>query len=303
MKIDLQIGRYGIRLQEAENCVCLDWPLEPFVPFLTQANDQPDIDFTVKVVNHLPEMTHGQLIFDASHGLWKLYEAESGCLLESPNTHTLEPYSRALISRDFSRIEVWVRQHEALWEQRVAWEPLKIINPIVEVCLTTKLAREGGLLLHAAGVLTEHSGWVFSGPSGAGKSTLSDWFAARGACVVSDERLILRKVAGEILICGTPWPGTGRQAKNRSGLLTALYCIRHGEGAHALRRLPARDAHLFVLRQCFLPHWDRAAMSRTLAFLDELIERIGGFELAFAKNPDIVGYLEEQRLGRTLAPS
>ena len=44
-------------------------------------------------------------------------------------------------------------------------------------------------------------------------------------------------------------------------------------------------------------------MSRTLAFLDEVIERIGGFELAFAKNPDIVGYLEEQRLGRTLVPS
>ena len=303
MKIDLQIGRYGIRLQEAENCVCLDWPLEPFVPFLTQANDQPDIDFTVKVVNHLPEMTHGQLIFDASHGLWKLYEAESGFLLESPNTHTLEPYSRALISRDFSRIEVWVRQQEALWEHRVAWEPLKIINPLVEVCLTTKLAREGGLLLHAAGVLMGHSGWVFTGPSGAGKSTLSDWFATRGACVLSDERLILRKVAGEILICGTPWAGTGRQAKNRSGLLTALYCIRHGEGAHALRRLPARDVRLFVLRQCFLPHWDRAAMSRTLAFLDELSERIGCFELAFAEKPDIVDYLEEQRLGRTPVPS
>src|SRR5437879_9980399 len=135
MKIDLQIGRYGIRLQEAENFVCLDWPLEPFVPFLTQANDQPDIDFTVKVVKHLPEMTHGQLIFDASHGLWKLYEAESGCLLESPNTHTLEPYSRALISRDSSRIEVSVCQHEALSAHRVAWAPFNISNPLVEVCL------------------------------------------------------------------------------------------------------------------------------------------------------------------------
>src|SRR3989442_4990612 len=249
MKIDLQIGRYGIRLQEAENCVCLDWPLEPFVPFLTQASDQPDIDFTVKVVKHLPEMTHGQLIFDASHGLWRLYEAESGCLLESPDTHTLEPHLRALISRDFSRIEVWVRQHHAPRKHRVGWEPTTIINPLVEVCLATKLARDGGLLLHAAGLLTEREGWVFTGASGAGKSALSDWFAARGACVLSDERLILRKVAGEFLVCGTPWPGTGRQAKNQAGRLTALYCIRHGEDAHALRRLPARDLSLFVLGQ------------------------------------------------------
>jgi len=303
MKIDLHIGRYGIRLQEAENCVCLDWPLEPFVPFLTQASDQPDIDFTVKVVKHLPEMTHGQLIFDASHGLWKLYEAESGCLLESPNTHTLEPYSRALISRDFSRSEVWVRQNEALWEQGAVWEPLKVINPLVEVCLATRLGREGGLILHAAGVLTEREGWVFTGASGAGKSTLSDCFAARGACVLSDERLILRKMAGEFLLYGTPWPGTGRQAKNQAGRLTALHCIRHGEGAHALRRLPARDVSLFVLQQGFLPHWDHEAMKGTLAFLDELIEKIGCFELAFVKNPDIVDYLEEQRLERSLVPS
>src|SRR5438132_7633402 len=241
MKTDLQIGQYRIRLHEHEDHPCFLWPILPFVPFLVQSNGPPDLDFKVTVTKHLPELPRGRLIFDSSHGLWKLYEAESGFLLESPDTHTLEPYSRALISRDFSRFEVWVRRHDALWEHRVAWEPLKIINPIVEVCLTTKLAREGGLLLHAAGVLTEHSGWVFSGPSGAGKSTLSDWFAARGACVLSDERLILRKVAGETLICGTPWPGTGRQAKNRSGPLTALYCIRHGEGTHALRRLPARD--------------------------------------------------------------
>ena len=303
MKIVLQIGRYRIRLQEREGYRCFVWPMASFDPFLVKSDEPPDLDFTVTVTKDLPDLPRGRLIFDSSHGLWKLYEAESGCLLESPDTRTLEPRSRALISRDFSRIEVWVCQHEALSEHRVAWEPLKIINPLVEVCLTTKLAREGGLLLHAAGVLMGHSGWVFTGPSGAGKSTLSDWFATRGACVLSDERLILRKVAGEILICGTPWAGTGRQAKNRSGLLTALYCIRHGEGAHALRRLPARDVRLFVLRQCFLPHWDRAAMSRTLAFLDELSERIGCFELAFAKNPDIVDYLEEQRLGRTPVPS
>ena len=303
MKIDLQIGRYRIRLQEREDYRCFFWPIRPFVPFLVRSNEPPDLDFKVTVTKHLPDLPRGRLIFDASHGLWKLYGAESGCLFESPDTHTLEPHIRALISRDFSRIEAWVRPHHARRKHRVGWEPTTIINPLVEVCLVTKLAREGGLLLHAAGVLTEREGCVFTGPSGAGKSTLSDWFAATGACVLSDERLLLRKVANEFLMYGTPWVGTSRQAKNQAGRLTALYCIRHGEGAHALRRLPARDVSLFVLRQCFLPHWDHEAMGRTLAFLDDLIERIGCFELAFAKNPDIVDYLEEQRLGRTLVPS
>src|SRR2546428_830 len=194
MKIDLQIGRYRIRLQEREDYRCFFWPIRPFVPFLVRSNEPPDLDFKVTVTKHLPDLPRGRLIFDASHGLWKLYEAESGCLFESPDTHTLEPHIRALISRDFSRIEAWVRPHHARRKHRVGWEPTTIINPLVEVSL-------------------------------------------------------------------------------------------------------------FVLRQCFLPHWDHEAMGRTLAFLDDLIERIGCFELAFAKNPDIVDYLEEQRLGRTLVPS
>src|SRR5438445_7585215 len=303
MKIVLQIGRYRIRLQEREGYRCFVCPMASFDPFLVRSDEPADLDFTVTVTKDLPDLPRGRLIFDSSHGLWKLYEAESGCLLESPDTRTLEPRSRALISRDFSRIEVWVREHHKRRKHRVGWEPKAIINPLVEVCLATKLAREGGLLLHAAGVLTEREGWVFTGPSGAGKSTLSDWFAARGACVLCDERIIIRKVSGELVIFGTPWMGSGHQAQNQSGPLTALYCIRQGAGAHALRRLPARDVSLFVLRQCFLPHWDHEAMGGTFAFLDELIERIECFELAFVKNPDIVDYLEEQRLGRSLVPS
>src|SRR5256712_12966711 len=56
MKIDLHIGRYSIRLQEAEDCVGLDWPLDPFVPFLIQPNAQPALDFAVKSAKHRPEL-------------------------------------------------------------------------------------------------------------------------------------------------------------------------------------------------------------------------------------------------------
>ena len=158
----------------------------------------------------------------------------------------------------------------------------------------TRLAREGGLILHASGVVTEQGGWAFTGPSGAGKSTLADLFAQTGASVLSDERIIIRNVQGRVMVYGTPWPGSGRQAANASAPLTALYCIRHGNGAHALRAISPRDFSLFLLRQCFLPHWDRTAMDRTLGFIDELIARLGCRELAFAKMPDIVGYLHEQ---------
>lgn len=303
MRIDLRIGGYGIRLDEPEGQACWSWPLYPFDSFVAPPDDLPDINLTVRIVQQLPEIPQGALLFDSCHGFWKLHEAGYGCVLECADPKTLAPRSRTVLSRDFSRGEVWICGRPARQKRQLVWKPMYVINPIAEVCLVTKLAREGGLLLHSAGVLAEHGAWVFTGPSGAGKSTLSDFFAAQGASVLSDERIIIRKVAGEFTVFGTPWPGTGRLAKNQHGPLTALYCIRHGEGAHALRKISPRDFSLFVLRQCFLPHWDREAMNRTLAFLGELIEQTGCFELAFVKKPDIVDYLDKQSCRRSLVPS
>jgi hypothetical protein len=299
MQIDFHIGGYAIRLQERGDHPRLHWPLQPFDSFLVQPERSPDIDLEVRVVHDLPEVPRGPLLFDANHGLWKLYAAESGFVLESPDTLTLQPRSRAMVAADFSHAEVWYREDRG--RAGPGWTPMHVITPLLEVCLLTRLAREGGLLLHASGVLTDHVGLVFTGPSGAGKSTLADLFAARGACVLCDERMIIREVAGELVACGTPWVGSGRHATNAAGPLAALYCIRHGEGVHALRRMASRDFNLSVLQQCFLPHWDRVAMERTLEFLDELIAQVGSFELAFANNTDIVDYLEAQHLERSVA--
>jgi hypothetical protein len=301
MTIDLQIGGYAVRLREREARPYLYWPLDPFGSFLSRPEQHPDIDLDIRIVDELPEVPCGRLVFDASHGFWKLHGTESGYVLESPDTATLEPRSRAIVSEDFSRATVWHRAERD--SAAPAWTPVHIITPIVEVCLVTKLAREGGIMLHASGVVTEQGGWAFTGPSGAGKSTLADLFAHAGASVLSDERIILRNVQGRLVVYGTPWPGSGRQAANASTPLTALYCIRHGNGAHALRAISPRDFILFLLRQCFLPHWDRAAMDRTLGFLNELIAQLGCRELAFAKKPDIVDYLRAQHSEREVAVS
>lgn len=303
MRIDLRIGGYGIRLDEPEGRACGNWPYYPFDAFVVPPGDSPDIILTVRIVRQIPEIPQGALLFDSCHGLWKLHEAGPGYVLDCADTKTLGLRSRTVLSKDFSRGEVWLHGRPTRQKRQLGWDPASVINPIVEICLVTKLAREGGLLLHAAGVLTTHGGWVFTGPSGAGKSTLSDFFAAKGIAVLSDERIILRKVAGEFALFGTPWPGAGRLAKNQQGSLTGLYCIAHGQGTHAMRRISMREVSLFVLPQSFLPHWDRAAMDGTLAFLSTVIETVDCLELAFMKTPDIVEFLEEQRLGGALALS
>ena len=70
---------------------------------------------------------------------------------------------------------------------------MHLFNPIVEVCLLSRLALDGGLLLHAAGIAVQDQGYVFTGASGTGKSTIAQLFADQGALILSDERVILRQ--------------------------------------------------------------------------------------------------------------
>lgn len=291
MRIDLHIAGYRLSLTEARNYPCVSWPLHPFDSFLSHSDHQPDIEIAITVVEELPNLPHGPLHFDACHGLWRLYEADAGLLLESLDTKTHQPCARALITKDFSHVEVWTLGEETASLQ--GWVPMKIINPIAEVCLLTRLAREGGLLLHSAGVLSPTSGYIFTGASGAGKSTLSGFFDARGASVLSDERMIIRKSEDAFVMHGTPWVGSGAYAKNGSGLLTALFCIHHGQ-EHRTDSMSPSAVLSFLLPQCFLPHWDRTAMESTLAFLSDLIAHVPCQRLAFAKHPDVVDYVQNQ---------
>lgn len=296
MRFDLRIGGYHIRLDEADGNPCGKWPIYPYDSFLAPADEPPDINLTVHVVRRLPDIPHGTLLFDTGEGFWKLYEAGPENVMECLDPRTLAIRSRTVLSKDFSRGEVWICGQASKQKGRLNWKPQYVLNPVAEVCLVTKLAWEGGLLLHAAGVMTKQGGWVFTGPSGAGKSTMSDFFAARGAAVLSDERVIIRKMNDQFALFGTPWPGAGRLAKNDQAPLTAFHCIAHGQGAHLMRPMNPRAVSPFVLPQSFLPHWDREAMDRTLETLGTLINQVGAFQLFFIKNGDIVDFLEEHHL-------
>ena len=296
MNIYLHIAGYRIRLTEAQDYPAISWPLHPFGSFLDRSDAHPGIDLAITVVEELPNLSHGPLHFDACQGLWRLYEAGSGLLLESLDTATHQPCARALITKDFSHVDVWTRRDE-IGSVR-SWVPMKILNPIVEVCLLTRLAREGGLLLHSAGVIASTGGYIFTGASGAGKSTLSGFFDARGASVLSDERMIIRKDGEAFVIHGTPWVGSGAYAKNESGFLTELFCIGHGP-QHQIESLPPGELLARILPQCFLPHWDRTAMESTLAFLSDLIAHIPCRRLTCAKHSDVVDYIQNQ-LTRTV---
>jgi len=293
MRIDLQIGGYRISLDEPENHPRLAWPMRPFDSFLAQPGSQPDLDVKVTVASHLPALSTGPLRFDAAHGLWKLFESDAGLVIESLSPHTHQPRACALVSEDYRTVRAWILPE--LQMGQVGWCPMHLFNPLVEVCFLSRMAREGTLLLHAAGLSSHEQGYLFTGASGAGKSTIADFFAERGALILSDERIIIRKIAGRFMIHGTPWVGSGNYATNDRSLLTHLYCINHGTGRHTTSSMSPRTVIQELLRQSFLPLWDREALETTMGIIADLVQQVDCRALAPMKSPDIVDYILAQR--------
>jgi len=285
MEIALQIGGAVVRLHESKDSPRLAWPLRPFDLFAAPADSEPDIHVDVSLACPLPEIEKGSLRFDSVHGLWKLFDVPSGLAAESLDTHTLQPRTRALISEDYRTVRAWMLPD--FQDGQVGWCPMYLINPLVEICFLSRLAREGGILLHAAGLSFHEQGFVFTGPSGAGKSTIAQLFADQGASVFSDERVIIRP-GRTTRVYGTPWVGSGHYAANDSTPLTRLYCIAHGQDRHRLDHLSPATILSLLLQQTFLPRWDRAAMDATLDCLLLLMKEVPCSGLRFLQQADVV---------------
>ncbi|MGC4098787.1 MAG: hypothetical protein QM706_16870 [Nitrospira sp.] len=292
MDISISIGGFTIRMREPHDYPTLAWPLRPFESFVASSGLPADIHVDVSVVSPLPDFGSPRLRFDAGAGLWKLLDTDAGLAIESLHTSTQQPRVRALVFDDYRRIHAWILP-EYLGGQ-VGWCPMYLFNPVVEVCFLARLAREGGILLHAAGLVSQESGLVFTGPSGAGKSTIARMFADRHASVLSDERVVLRVENGGLTVYGSPWVGSGEFAVDASAALTALYLIRHARDHHRISAIPSSTAVSQLLQQSFLPHWDRDCMERSLEFLISVVSSVPCRRLAFLRHADLVDLVQQQ---------
>ena len=293
MLLAFELGGSVIHLREPRDYPLLAWPISPFDAFLAPPDSSPAFRVDVSVVPHLPELKTGALRFDAGSGFWRLFKTDHGCLIESVSPLLHQPRALALVSQDYRTVQAWMLPEMHLGQ--VGWSPMHLLNPIVEICLLSRLALDGGLLLHAAGLSMQEEGYIFTGASGTGKSTIAAYCAARGALVLSDERLIIRKTADEWRLFGTPWVGSGNYACNQHTALTQLYCISHGKEQHAITRWTPAAVVQELLRQCILPLWDRSALERTLATVTDLAQQVHCRGLAAVKSPGIVDVLLAQR--------
>lgn len=150
-------------------------------------------------------------------------DTEAGFLL------TFADHSQFLVSPDASRVTVRPFPGTPLATTR---------HLLLNQVLPLVLSRRGRLVLHASAVSLRGRVCAFIGRSGAGKSTMAAACAAAGAAIVSDDCLVVRRVAGRWMAMPYDagvrlWPHTLELLgwERRSGAGMAHYTNKRRVGA------------------------------------------------------------------------
>lgn len=226
----------------------------------------PDVHLNVDWTDNLP-MPQTTPLFD-SGGLWSLFE-ESDSYAFYLRTSFLgdAPYKAAWFDRDFRRGRISLAQR--FYDASQPVNPLEY--PLDELIAIHRLSRDGGVEVHAVGVVDEFGrGHLFVGHSGAGKSTSARlWQKRPGARILSDDRIILRLENGAARMYGTPWHGDAGLALADSANLFAIYFLEHG-ARNQFTRISAVRAAAELLARSFVPHHSAEALESTLDSLDRI---------------------------------
>ncbi|MBI5652680.1 MAG: hypothetical protein HZC40_19880 [Chloroflexi bacterium] len=150
---------------------------------------------------------------------------------------------------------------------------------------------QGGLVLHACGVISNRRGYVFYGPSGSGKTTVASLSPER--TVLSDDIVIVKKHNGKFRAFGVPFRGDFPEAPrtNDSADLAGIFILNKA----AANRLEPLSIALAAARltACvpFVMSEPQNAQ-RVMRVANELATSVPRYALSFKRDPEFWSMLD-----------
>jgi hypothetical protein len=278
--VGLRVGGVSLRLASVDE-TSLTLP-PSLVPFRFEPVG-PDIDIDIAV-----EWTAGLFhasdhkLFD-SGSVWRLYQEDLGFRFDfTAPGFGIRPYKRVLVDCGFRRALLQVSEECFVGTDDVI-SPLGY--PLDELLIMHRLTQERAIELHSCGIVgPDGVGNLFVGHSEAGKSTTTRlWTAHEGVEVLSDDRIIVREQAGQMLMYGTPWHGEAAFASPASAPLKRIFILEQGLGNRPYRLSPMQAvAELFA--RSFVPFYEPKYVDAALDFLQALTESVPVYRYVFEPN-------------------
>jgi hypothetical protein len=283
---DLAIAAVG---DDATPALCIQDSHQRFKTFRTP------VDFVLHVhPPGLPAVSLGNKVFTPhSDATWAIYSYGDGYLVTftSPLFGDI-PYRLLKVDASFRLGELYARPTQ-LAQQAGTEEPGVLYpfeHPTDQLLVLFLLSRGRGVILHACGVVDEGKGILFCGVSGAGKSTIANIWKPTYATLLSDDRIIVRRMDGVFRMYGTPWHGDANVCDPGNAPLEKVFFIVHADRNYAKPISPI-DAASRLLVRCFPPFWDKDGMEFVTNFLAEVAEEVPCYELGFVPDQSVVEFV------------
>ncbi len=169
-------------------------------------------------------------------------------------------------------------------------EPSNLADPTVfenflRLYTAYAVLRQGGVLLHSAGVVVNNRAWLFIGSSGAGKSSIAKLALAAGADILSDDiNILLPNDEGGFNAGPVPFAGDlGQVACNKRGTspVAATICLRQSS-AMRLRAMQKSAAYSRLMTCSPTVNISHTHNDRLHDVLIDLLQVAPSFELNFS---------------------
>lgn len=156
---------------------------------------------------------------------------------------------------------------------------LRIIHSLI-------LAREGGLLVHAASAVRNGRAFLFAGVSGAGKTTISR-LAPADATLLTDEISYFRRSGHGYVAYGTPFAGElAKVGENVQAPLAAVYFLQKGP-ENAIEPVRGSEAARLLLENVLFFTHDPELVGLVFESACDVVRNIPAYKLTFVPDESV----------------
>ena len=300
----MQLGqRFQVRIADIDILVFTEeknaeLATSPFYePFLVSESDSFDVVIRVHLGIPRPYSKSKEL-FRATHGLdrgcgyasdslWSIHRVDKKYMIMTSNLQ-LDQFPHIIAVFD-SRCEAWDLYIPTNNKKPKPTSLDPFSPPMGPLIISNLVNRRVGVMLHACGVYHNDQGLTFCGRSGAGKSTIANLWLKKGATLISDDRLIMRKVHGRFYMYNTPRFG---ESHPRKAPVTNIYLLEHSS-CNRTNKLQRSTAIARLMALCFQDYYSKKLLDCHLNFISELIQAVPIYELGFLPDDSVVDFISQ----------
>lgn len=244
--------------------------------------EKKGIQFHYGLVEQL-SLPEGRCVFkDASHIIYEK-EGDFTKYIGSVDCGVQGAYMRVETRGDMANIEILSSQIPDRITPKVVLNALSIERQVITV---------NGFILHAAYIVRNGKGILFTAPSGTGKSTQADlWNQFRETEIVNGDRAIIRNVDNVFYACGLPYAGSSKYCKNITVPLEAIVYLQQSKETQ-IRPLKGKEAFCKILEGVSVASWNKDDMENVLTNIEKLLVQIPVYQLECTPDESAIIVLE-----------